>query len=144
MLAMRARPLVSTAVALAAGWIVIDGDTIHAPGERYRLLDIDAPEIHRAQCDAERRLGELAKRRLQALLDAGPVAFSPDPPTKRDRYGRLLAHLIVNGEDVACVLIREGYAVPWSGRRANWCGKEALGTFTEVAHADCATTSSTD
>jgi micrococcal nuclease len=141
---MRARPFVSTAIAAAAGWIVIDGDTIHTTGERYRLLDIDAPEIHRAQCDAERRLGKLAKRRLEALLEAGPVAFHPDPPTERDKYGRLLAHLVVNSEDVACVLIREGYAVPWSGRRANWCSKEALGDFADVAQADCTTTSSTD
>jgi endonuclease YncB( thermonuclease family) len=141
---MRASPFVSTVIAAGVTWIVIDGDTIHTTGERYRLLDIDAPEIHRAQCAAERRLGELAKRRLQALLETGPVAFSPDPPTERDRYGRLLAHLIVNGEDVACVLIREGYAVPWRGRRANWCSKEALGAFAEVVQADCATISSTD
>jgi endonuclease YncB( thermonuclease family) len=81
---------------------------------------------------------------LEALLEAGPVALHPDPPTERDRYGRLLAHLIVNGEDVACVLIREGYAVPWAGRRANWCDKEALAQFTEAPQADCTTTSSND
>ena len=141
---MRARPILSTAIAAAAGWIVIDGDTVHTGSERYRLLDIDAPEIHHAQCAAERRLGTLAKRRLQALLETGPVEFRPDPPTERDRYGRLLAHLIVNGEDVACVLIREGYAVPWTGRRANWCTKEALALFVDASQADCATTSSTD
>jgi micrococcal nuclease len=94
--------------------------------------------------DAERLLGKLAKHRLEALLEAGPVEFSPGPPTERDRYGRLLVHLIVNGEDVACVLIREGYAVPWTGRRANWCSKEALGEFAAVAQAACATPASTD
>jgi endonuclease YncB( thermonuclease family) len=131
-------------IAVGAAWIVIDGDTIHTTGERYRLLDIDAREIHRAQCDAERRLGRLAKRRLGALLEAGPVALHPDPPTERDRYGRLLTHLIVNGEDVACVLIREGYAVPWTGRRANWCTKETLARFADALQVDCATTFSTD
>ena len=43
--------------------------------------------------------------------------------TERDKYGRLLVHVMVNGEDVACVLIREGYARPWRGRRGNWCVK---------------------
>jgi endonuclease YncB( thermonuclease family) len=24
-------------------------------------------------------------------------------------------------EDVACILIKEGYARPWTGRREDWC-----------------------
>lgn len=115
--------MATTIAALAAGFAVIDGDTVHSGQERYRLLGIDAAEIHRAQCDAERRLGELTKRRLEALLQSGPVAFNPDPPAKRDKYGRLLVHLLVDGEDAACVLIREGYARPWRGRREDWCVK---------------------
>ena len=107
---MRADPIATTVAAIAACLTVIDGDTIHCEHERYRLLGIDAAEIHHAQCDAERRLGELTKHRLEALIRSGPVAFSPDPPTERDKYGRLLVHVMVNGEDVACVLIREGYA----------------------------------
>jgi endonuclease YncB( thermonuclease family) len=31
--------------------------------------------------------------------------------------------LFVNGEDAACVLIREGYARPWRDRREDWCVK---------------------
>ena len=81
------------------------------------LLGIDAAEIHHAQCDAERRLGQLTKHRLEALIRSGPVAFSPDPPAQRDKYGRLLVHLLVNGEDAACILIKEGYARPWRERR---------------------------
>ena len=120
---MRADPIATTVAAIAACLTVIDGDTIHCEHERYRLLGIDATEIHHAQCDAERRLGELTKHRLEALIRSGPVAFSPDPPTERDKYGRLLVHVMVNGEDVACVLIREGYTRPWRGRRENWCVK---------------------
>jgi micrococcal nuclease len=78
-------------------------------------------EIHQAQCDAERRLGELTKRRLEALAGAGQVDLRADRPGQRDRYGRLLVRLFVNGEDAACVLIREGYARPWRGRREDWC-----------------------
>jgi micrococcal nuclease len=120
---MRADPVATTLAAIAVSLTVIDGDTVHSERERYRLLGIDAAEIHRAQCDAERRLGELTKHRLEALLRSGPLAFSPDPPTERDKYGRLLVHLLVNGEDVGCVLIREGYARHWRGRRENWCAK---------------------
>ena len=102
---MRADPLVATLVAVSA-LAVIDGDTFHIGAERYRLLGIDAAEIHRAQCDAERRLGELTKRRLEALAGAGQVDLRADRPGQRDRYGRLLVRLFVNGEDAACVLIR--------------------------------------
>ena len=118
---MRADPTATTIAAAAVSLAVIDGDTVHL--ETERLLGIDEAEIHHAQCNAERRLGELTKHRLAVLLQSGPVTIDPDPPGKRDKYGRLLVRLIVKGEDVTCVLIREGYARPWRGRRENWCVK---------------------
>jgi endonuclease YncB( thermonuclease family) len=60
-----------------ASLAVVDGDTLRRDKERYRLLGIDAAEIHRAQCDAERRLGELTKHRLEALLESGAISFFP-------------------------------------------------------------------
>jgi hypothetical protein len=63
-------------------------------------------------CDAERRLGELTKRRLEALAGSGQIDLRADRPGQRDRYGRLLVRLFVNGEDAACVLIREGMPAP--------------------------------
>lgn len=139
---MRADPVATTFAVLAAGFVVIDGDTVHRGDERYRLKDIDAAEIHHAQCDAERRLGELTKHRLAALLQSGPVAIDPDPPSKRDKYGRLLIHLLVNGEDVACVLIREGYARPWRGRREDWCTDVSLTQQDDAEPEACASTAS--
>jgi endonuclease YncB( thermonuclease family) len=41
----------------AAALRAIDGDTVEVDGETIRILNIDAPEIRHAQCDAERRLG---------------------------------------------------------------------------------------
>jgi len=117
---MRADPVVATLAAVSA-LAVIDGDTFRIGAERYRLLGIDAAEIHRAQCDAERRLGELTRRRLEALAGSGQIDLRADRPGQRDRYGRLLVRLFVNGEDAACVLIKEGYARPWRGRREDWC-----------------------
>ncbi len=90
--------------------------------ERIRLEGIDAAEIRHAKCEAERRLAILAKHRLEQLLGSGSVDIRrnahPDPP---DRYGRTLARVLVDGEDVACVLIKEGYARQWTGRREDWC-----------------------
>lgn len=119
---MRVSPLLTTLVWLTAGLLVIDGDTVRLDEERIRLLGLDAAEIHHAQCEAERRLGELAKRRLEQLVQSGPVKIRrADPPDRTDKYGRTLAQVIVNGEDVACILIKEGYARPWRGHRENWC-----------------------
>lgn len=105
---MRADPVVATLAAVSA-LAVIDGDTFRIGAAHYRLLGIDAAEIHLAQCDAERRLGELT---LEALAGSGQIDLRADRPGQRDRYGRLLVRLFVNGEDAACVLIREGMPAP--------------------------------
>jgi endonuclease YncB( thermonuclease family) len=119
---MRASPFVSTLAAIGAALIVIDGDTIRSDEERIRLEGIDAAEIGHAQCEAERRLAVLSKQRLQQLLGSGSVDIRRNQhPDKPDRYGRTLAQVLVDGEDVACVLIKEGYARPWRGRREDWC-----------------------
>jgi endonuclease YncB( thermonuclease family) len=119
---MRASPLATTLAAIGAAWIVIDGDTIRWNQEPIRLEGIDAAEIHHAKCEAERRLGILAKRRLEQLLGSGPVDIRRNSYPKRpDRYRRTLAHVLVAGEDVGCILIKEGYARPWTGRREDWC-----------------------
>ena len=119
---MRAHPLITTLAAIGAALIVIDGDTIRSDEERIRLEGIDAAEIGHAKCEAERRLAILSKHRLEQLLGSGDVDIRrnahPKPP---DRYGRTLAQVLVDGEDVACILIKEGYARPWTGRRADWC-----------------------
>ena len=100
---MRVDPIAATLAAVSA-LAVIDGDTFRIGAERFRLL---GTEIHRAQCDAERRLGELTKRRLEALAGSGQIDLRADRPGQRDRYGRLLVRLFVNGEDAACVLISD-------------------------------------
>lgn len=119
---MRAFPLLNTLVAIGAALIVIDGDTIRSDEEHIRLEGIDAAEIGNAKCEAERRLALLSKHRLQQLLGSGSVDIRRNEhPKKPDRYGRTLAQILVDGEDVGCILIREGYARPWAGRREDWC-----------------------
>ncbi len=99
---------------------MVDGDTFWLAGEKVRIADINAPETHQAQCPAERQLGEAAKLRLLALLNAGPVLLV-DMPRSRDRYGRRLAVATRNGESIGARLVAEGLAEPWRGRRSSWC-----------------------
>ncbi|PAP96113.1 thermonuclease family protein [Mesorhizobium wenxiniae] len=39
----------------------------------------------------------------------------------KDRYGRTLATIEVDGRDVGDILIGEGLARPWTGKRRPWC-----------------------
>ncbi|WP_324252007.1 thermonuclease family protein [Roseibium aggregatum] len=39
----------------------------------------------------------------------------------KDKYGRTLARVSVNGIDAGGILIVEGLARPWEGRRQPWC-----------------------
>lgn len=100
----------------------IDGDTIEIDGETIRILNIDTPEIRHAQCDAERRLGEVAKNRVRQLLSSGAIGIRRgDGGRMTDKYGRTLAVVDVNGVDLGEQLIAEGLARPWTGKRRPWC-----------------------
>lgn len=57
---------------------VTDGDTFRlTSGERIRIANIDAPEIHprQAKCQLEVERGEAASRRVRGLLDGKVVRF---------------------------------------------------------------------
>jgi endonuclease YncB( thermonuclease family) len=104
---------------------VIDGDSIRARLganriERIRLVGLDAPELgEHARCPAEAHLAERARARLVALLASGSVEMQQHG---RDRYGRVLALVTVDGADVAATMIGEGLARPYAGgRRLSWC-----------------------
>lgn len=109
------------AVALNA---VLDGDTVTINGDRIRIANIDAPELHQAKCDAEHRLAEVAKARMAELLASGKVEVHPGDPLDgrlKDRHGRTLATISVDGRDVGEIMIAEGLARPWEGKRKPWC-----------------------
>ncbi|MEN3748120.1 thermonuclease family protein [Sphingomonas sp. HF-S3] len=99
---------------------VVDGDTIWMHGEKIRIADIDAPETHPPRCAEEKRLGEAATKRLQDLLNAGPVTLEVKGRAT-DRYGRKLRIVIRDGESLGARLVDEGLARRWTGRRQPWC-----------------------
>lgn len=103
---------------------VIDGDTLRIGGETIRLATIDAPETRGAECLAESLLGDLATRRLEEMTAGRTLTVRRgDPADGRaiDRYGRTLGLVFADGEDVAQALVDEGLAMPWTGRRVDWC-----------------------
>ena len=114
--------ILATLLALCPVERVADGDTFTCGGERIRIEGIDAPEIN-GRCPSERALAIRARQRLSELL-RGQVTLSGN---RRDRYGRALRRVVVNGVDVGEALIEEGYARVWRGRREPWCGAEVGG-----------------
>ena len=99
---------------------VVDGDSFWLDGERIRIADIDAPETHPPRCPEEARLGKAATRRLQALLNAGPVRLEI-AGRATDRYGRKLRVVRRDGRSLGAQLVDEGLARTWTGRRQPWC-----------------------
>ena len=81
---------------------VIDGDTFSLGGRRFRLRNIDTPER------GEPGFAQ-ATARLRELLSRGSVRIVPKA---RDKYGRIVAEVFVDGVDVAALMREEGYAKP--------------------------------
>ena len=112
------------AALLLSGAVALNGDTVVIAGTHIRIVNIDTPEIHHAHCDAELRLGLVAKRRMIELLVLGKVTAHPGDPLDgrlKDRYGRTLATIEVDGRDVGEIMIAERLARPWTGKRQPWC-----------------------
>lgn len=83
---------------------VIDGDTLQvitADDEiRVRIRGIDAPE-------ADQEFGGEARIALDKLVNGRAVILNAE---QKDRYGRVLASVAVNGNDVGLFMLERGYA----------------------------------
>ncbi|BDC50651.1 hypothetical protein F183_A29670 [Bryobacterales bacterium F-183] len=107
---------------------IVDGDTLRAVVDgqelRVRLWGIDAPERGReGASDATEALARLAPVGSSVQLERVDV----------DRYGRTVARVIVNGEDVGERLVCAGYA-RWYRRYAR--GAANLAACEATARAD--------
>ena len=98
---------------------VVDGDTFDYGGERIRIADIDTPET-RARCPEEARLAAAATNRLRILLAQGTFELVRSGRDE-DRYGRKLRVVVRHGRSLGDVLVSEGLARTWTGRREPWC-----------------------
>jgi micrococcal nuclease len=100
---------------------VIDGDTFVYAGARIRIADIDTPEVH-GRCPEESALAARATRRLGVLLAQGDFELHRLPGGRdHDRYGRELRIVTRGGRSVGDILVSEGLARTWTGRREPWC-----------------------
>lgn len=90
-----------------------DGDTIRVMykgvDEPVRYLLIDTPETSHPRL-GKQPFGPEAKERNRALVNSGKLTLEFDIGEKRDKYGRLLAYVYVDGKSVQETLIREGLA----------------------------------
>jgi endonuclease YncB( thermonuclease family) len=95
---------------------VIDGDTVERDGVRFRLMGFDSPDIQNPNTETEWQEGEDAAKRLQQLI-APPNKVRLRPHKTRDRFGRVLAQLFINGRDVKDIAIAEGWGVEFNARK---------------------------
>jgi len=102
---------------------VLDGDTVMVQRKsglvKIRLNEIDAPE--KAQT-----FGETSKRSLSEMVLGKQVKISSQA---MDQYGRMVAHLDLNGMDVNAEQIRRGMAWEYS----HFHGNKALVALQEEA-----------
>lgn len=104
------------AIVEAVSITVADGDSFRMNGQRYRLQDIDAPELHQHCKDGagrewpcgRRSRDELRKILTRARIDCRPVT--------RDRFGRFVAVCSTGGRDVGEIMVRNGWATAYKGR----------------------------
>ncbi len=100
----------------------VDGDTIACGTQSIRILNVDTPEMApHARCPAEAELAERARRFTAGQLAGTKVEIRPDPKRPRDRYGRTLARVAVDGADLGEALVAAGLGRAWDGRRRSWC-----------------------
>jgi endonuclease YncB( thermonuclease family) len=91
---------------------VIDGDTVILNDKRHiRLIGINTPETAKKGRPGQ-PLANLAKQRLQALINAGNIVLTAGKQ-KRDHHGRMLAYLETDNAgkiDIQAQLLSEGLA----------------------------------
>lgn len=85
---------------------VLDGDTFIATDGnisfKVRIAAMDAPEKGQPY-------SKMAKNRLEQILKSKNVTIKP-VGKGHDRYGRVLGHIFLDGQDVALMMIQEGLA----------------------------------
>lgn len=105
LLLVLAAPVVWAEMLIGRVIAVADGDTVTVldasrQQHRIRLVGIDAPE--RGQAFGNRARQHLADRVFQREVQ---VEYD-----KRDRYGRILGKIVLDGEDINLMMVRDGMA----------------------------------
>ena len=107
---------------------VYDGDSITVEADLWpglswdgsiRVRGVDTPEIN-GECEEEERMAQEAKAFVEGLV-LGKTVFLHQVH-EEDRYGRPLAYVLVDGEDLTTLLIEAGHGRAYEGgAREGWC-----------------------
>ncbi|MER2456492.1 endonuclease YokF [Bacillus subtilis] len=91
----------------------VDGDTIkvsyNGNVDTVRYLLIDTPETKKPNSCVQ-PYGKDASKRNKELVSSGKLQLEFDKGDRRDKYGRLLAYVYVDGKSVQETLLKEGLA----------------------------------
>ena len=105
---------------------VVDGDTIDADidlgfdislTKRIRLAGIDTPESRTSDAN-EKKYGLESKDWLKKRCEnAKDILIKTELPDSTEKYGRIIGHLFINGEETSLnnQMIAEGYAWNYDG-----------------------------
>ena len=91
---------------------VIDGNTLDIAGERIRLHGIDAPES-RQTCVANGERWPCGQRATDALRNKIGDRQITCEELDRDRYERIVAKCVVDGDDLGEWMVLRGWAVAY-------------------------------
>jgi micrococcal nuclease len=96
---------------------VIDGDTVwilrpdRTIAEKIRLQNVNAPELSRPRSRRELNRAVAATEFLRDKIErAGSATIRR---RGKDRYGRTLARIAIDGRDLGRLLVRAGHAKHW-------------------------------
>ncbi|MDR4433940.1 thermonuclease [Bacillus tequilensis] len=91
----------------------VDGDTIkviyNGKKDTVRYLLVDTPETKKPNSCVQ-PYGKDASKRNKELVSSGELQLEFDKGDRRDKYGRLLAYVYVDGKSVQETLLKEGLA----------------------------------
>ncbi|MEI1421514.1 thermonuclease family protein [Bacillus cabrialesii] len=91
----------------------VDGDTIkvsyNGNVDTVRYLLVDTPETKKPNSCVQ-PYGDNASKRNKELVNSGKLQLEFDKGDRRDKYGRLLAYVYVDGKSVEETLLKEGLA----------------------------------
>ncbi len=85
-----------------------------------RINGIDTPEI-KGHCEREKLLARQARDYVRSLLEPAKEIRLLNPG--RDKYFRIDAEILADGQNVGRLLLEKGYAVPYDGgtKTVDWC-----------------------
>jgi micrococcal nuclease len=108
---------------------IYDGDTLFVTDPSchpvlcakigIRIFGIDTPE-KRTRCDREKELAKYARQILVDMIERGSVIEVRN--TDKEKYGRVLGDLYIDGVNYSDVIVSSGLAVRYYGeKKTPWC-----------------------